>query len=306
MDITVAAHVSVCLPLFTQGSSYRTNLIIIIMSLIPKYLNQIEAIKLDSDLFGEYKYNVSQLMELAGLSVAQAIAKSYPLSKYNKPIICCGPGNNGGDGLVCARHLKLFGYSPIVIYPKTTNSELYSNLLKQCEGFDMKIIKRVPDETLEDLGNIVIDCIFGFSFKPPNRNEDFAKLLNMIHISSKKLPLVSVDIPSGWHVESGTSCIVSDQADLTENLKIPILEPDCLISLTAPKLCAKQFKGRYHYLGGRFCPPSLLQKYNLTIPEYPGIDEVILLNKRLPLQIPEPLSFIARLIPRSILNRLRF
>ena len=50
-------------------------------------------------------------MELAGLSVATAVAKTYLSDKGdNSPtvLVCCGPGNNGGDGLVAARHLKLF------------------------------------------------------------------------------------------------------------------------------------------------------------------------------------------------------
>ena len=50
------------------------------------------------------------------------------------------------------------------------------------------------------------------------------------------------------------------------------LQPEVLISLTAPKLCAKHFKGRYHYLGGRFVPPDLAKKYNLSLPPYPGIE----------------------------------
>lgn len=51
-------------------------------------------------------------MELAGLSVASAIYKSGSSEPIYKPpgkvLIVCGPGNNGGDGLVAARHLKLF------------------------------------------------------------------------------------------------------------------------------------------------------------------------------------------------------
>lgn len=49
-------------------------------------------------------------MELAGLSVAVSIAKSYndSASKDHSVLVICGPGNNGGDGLVAARHLKLF------------------------------------------------------------------------------------------------------------------------------------------------------------------------------------------------------
>ena len=46
---------------------------------------------------------------ISGLSVATAVAKRYALEdNKNKVLICCGPGNNGGDGLVAARHLKLF------------------------------------------------------------------------------------------------------------------------------------------------------------------------------------------------------
>lgn len=45
-----------------------------------RYLTQKEAIALDEDLFNEYKYSVDQLMELAGLSVATAVARVYPPS----------------------------------------------------------------------------------------------------------------------------------------------------------------------------------------------------------------------------------
>lgn len=51
-------------------------------------------------------------MELAGLSVATSIYESGKIDSFYKPpakiLIICGPGNNGGDGLVAARHLKLF------------------------------------------------------------------------------------------------------------------------------------------------------------------------------------------------------
>lgn len=44
-------------------------------------------------------------MELAGLACAQTLAKVYSKDKYPRVLVCCGPGNQGGDGLVAARHL---------------------------------------------------------------------------------------------------------------------------------------------------------------------------------------------------------
>lgn len=59
-----------------------------------KYLGQDEAINVDVELFTEYLFSVDQLMELAGLSCATAIAKTYSTcSLENKSIlVCCGPG----------------------------------------------------------------------------------------------------------------------------------------------------------------------------------------------------------------------
>lgn len=48
------------------------------MSGMTRYLNQAEAAALDQELFTEYKFSVDQLMELAGLSVATAVAQAYP------------------------------------------------------------------------------------------------------------------------------------------------------------------------------------------------------------------------------------
>ena len=74
-----------------------------------KYLTQDEAQKIDQELFNEYSFSVDQLMELAGLSVAVALTKAYPRGpSYPNVLVCSGPGNNGGDGLVAARHLKMF------------------------------------------------------------------------------------------------------------------------------------------------------------------------------------------------------
>ncbi|XP_035738965.1 NAD(P)H-hydrate epimerase-like [Vespa mandarinia] len=231
-----------------------------------KYLNQSEAINIDKDLFERYKFSLDQLMELAGQSCAIAIAKSYPLSNNSSDriLICCGPGNNGGDGLVCARHLKHFGYSPEIYYPKETDNQLYKNLLHQCKENDITILesKFIIDKDPVELLNgfrVIVDALFGFSFKPPVR-DTFVPIMKILKAAS--IPICSIDIPSGWDVENGPS------------LKDDIC-PEMLISLTAPKMCAHKFKGKFHYLGGRFVPKKLALAYNLNLPMYPGTDLIV-------------------------------
>merc|ERR550539_721458 len=59
----------------------------------PKLLNQDEAIRIDQELFNDYGFSVDQLMELAGLSCAHAVAKCYPtVEDGRKILVLCGPG----------------------------------------------------------------------------------------------------------------------------------------------------------------------------------------------------------------------
>lgn len=228
-----------------------------------RYLNQQEATNVDLELFNEYQFSVDQLMELAGLSCAHAIAETYSPEQRKAVLVCCGPGNNGGDGLVCSRHLKLLGFSPVILYPKPTDKPLFNNLVKQCHMYDIPFVEAMPDlAVLDKEYGLIVDALFGFSFKPPVRPL-FAPILDVL--SQTTMPVISIDIPSGWHVEDGPP---SDA---------PALAPDMLVSLTAPKLCAKHFKGRHHILGGRFVPPKLSEKYQLQLPPYPGTRQTVVL-----------------------------
>ena len=84
-------------------------------------------------------------MELAGQACAVALARAYDKTKYPRVLVCCGPGNQGGDGLVAARHLGMraarsylaerlsrrlvaagfFGYKTSVFMPKPGSKEIY-------------------------------------------------------------------------------------------------------------------------------------------------------------------------------------
>ncbi|EFA82667.1 hypothetical protein PPL_04361 [Heterostelium album PN500] len=227
------------------------------------YLGQNEAIKMDVLLMGkEYGFSVDQLMELAGLSVASSIYKVYNPSTLSKKVLTiCGPGNNGGDGLVAARHLVHFGYKVDILYPKRTDKDLYKNLTLQCEHVGCELIGSLP--TLEEIINtysLVVDSIFGYSFKGDIR-APFDSIINTLSmLPSDLVPIASVDIPSGWDVEQG-------------NIR-NTFTPGLLISLATPKKCAENYKG-FHYLGGRFLPKSFLEEMNIEIPKYPGSEQCV-------------------------------
>ncbi|KAF8349647.1 YjeF N-terminal domain-like protein [Amanita rubescens] len=228
-----------------------------------RYLTAKLAQQIDEELMSAAgAFSLDQLMELAGLSCAQAVAKVYSRERYPRVLVCCGPGNQGGDGLVAARHLGMFGYRPMVYMPKPGSKEIYKRLKIQCDN--MKIPTLHPSTETSSLSealrssDVILDAIFGFSFKGPVR-PPFDEVLRLI--AGCKLPIVSVDIPSGWDVEQGNVGGVG-------------LEPDVLVSLTAPKLGVKAFKGR-HFLGGRFVPRTLEEKFELNLPEYLDCEQIV-------------------------------
>uniref|UniRef100_F7IBD6 NAD(P)H-hydrate epimerase n=1 Tax=Callithrix jacchus TaxID=9483 RepID=F7IBD6_CALJA len=182
-----------------QNSGVRWNSEVMASTAV-KYLSQEEAQAVDQELFNEYQFSVDQLMELAGLSCATAIAKAYPPTSMSRSpptvLVICGPGNNGGDGLVCARHLKLFGYQPTIYYPKRPNKPLFTALVTQCQKMDIPFLGEMPSEpmVIDELYELVVDAIFGFSFKGDVR-EPFHSILSVL--KGLTVPIASIDIPSG-------------------------------------------------------------------------------------------------------------
>ncbi|KAF4041930.1 YjeF-related protein [Phytophthora infestans] len=241
------------------------------MMKMTKYLGQREAQQFDEQLMSAaHGFSIHQLMELAGLSVAAAIGKQFPnteestatTGRFKRVLVVAGPGNNGGDALVAARHLVHFGYTLSILYPKRSAKPLFQGLVTQCEQLKIPFIEQIQDASAVDAAyDLILDGIFGFSFcgsiRPP-----FDHVVGTLQ--KCQTPIVSIDIPSGWHVEKGNENGVG-------------LEPQMLISLTAPKLCAKFFTGpeKVHYVGGRFVPESLAQEFNLDLPEYPGVEQCV-------------------------------
>lgn len=239
------------------------------------HISASQAAEIDVKLMSpEYGFTLEQLMELAGLSVAAATQRVFPVTPdtHQRILVLCGPGNNGGDGLVAARHLAHFGYESVfVCYPKRSAREpIYGKLVKQLETLegvrflnDAEEAEFVLDFETASI-DVVIDAMFGFSFHGAPRSP-FDALLHLLKHENNPPPIVSVDVPSGWDVDTGD---VSGKG----------MRPDVLVSLTAPKLCAKTFKGKHHFVGGRFLPPKLAKEYGLLLPKFEGADQMALVE----------------------------
>ncbi|MCJ1367136.1 hypothetical protein MMC16_006268 [Acarospora aff. strigata] len=227
-----------------------------------KTLSAKNAAALDRDLMSTGAFSLDQLMELAGVSVSQAVHRLQPLSKGKNILVACGPGNNGGDGLVAARHLWHYGYQPTIYYPKQTSNELYQRLATQLKNLNIPFTNDFHSALQST--NHVVDAIFGFSFAGEVR-EPFSAIIEALTTAS--IPVTSVDAPSSWNIEDGPPLSGAGKD----------FHPAALVSLTAPKPLIKHFKGR-HFLGGRFVTPSIAEKYDIEVPNYEGVDQIVELH----------------------------
>lgn len=201
-------------------------------------------------------------MELAGLSVAQATYDSFPLLK--KVLVVVGPGNNGGDGLVAARHLKLWGFNPSIYYPRPSSKQLFLNLETQLRNLDVEFIQELDSSSISQF-QLIIDAIFGFSFQSGSIRPPFDDIINTINAT--EIPVLSVDIPSGWDVDCGF-------------VEGGIKQPEVLISLTAPKPVVNFLDDKTtQYVGGRFIGKEFAKKFGIDDFGYKGYDQIVKLNK---------------------------
>ncbi|CAE7835142.1 unnamed protein product, partial [Symbiodinium microadriaticum] len=197
------------------------------------FLDATSAKSIDVKLMNSPGFTLDQLMELAGLSVATATQKYVDenIPGKKRVLILCGPGNNGGDGLVAARHLRHFGMQPTVIYPKPGRATIFTNLLAQLKDLGIQVTHDCP--AFDDY-DIIVDALFGFSFAGPAKPPFFTLIQAL---AASHVPVLSVDVPSGWSVDGG-------------DVHKTGFKPAAVISLTAPKRCMQEFDG-VHYLGGR-------------------------------------------------------
>ena len=133
------------------------------------------------------------LMKRAGTNCAKKIYKSKLNSKF---IVLCGPGNNGGDGLVISQALKKLNQNVIlyclefITYKGDAKIAYKKNRLTKNNYNDLNIPKN----------SVIIDCLFGIGLnrKVKGMYKNIIKKVN-----NSKQHVISIDIPSGINGNNG-------------------------------------------------------------------------------------------------------
>lgn len=148
-----------------------------------------------------------QLMENAGKVVVTFVKNKY--KSANGILVVCGNGNNGGDGFVVARLLSK-KYKVVVALLGTKKEVRKGPALQNLERLakigKVRIIKKSAQKIRQSFPKVdlVVDAIFGTGFHG-TPNGDAEILIKAINKS--RLPIVSVDLPSGLDATSGAGKI---------------------------------------------------------------------------------------------------
>jgi len=174
-----------------------------------------------------------RLMEHAGTAVAaavRAIAASTGRSQ-RAVLILCGPGNNGGDGLVAARRLAASGARVVVALvatesrPGTPDARRNWDRLAEIEavtrvhtpaGRDVAILAQSLDEV-----SVVVDALLGTGVRGTLREPIRSAVELIQRARTAGIPVVAVDTPTAVDLTSGDASDPVASADLTVTFHRP-------------------------------------------------------------------------------------
>ncbi len=161
------------------------------------------------------------LMENAGRSVADVIVSRYDPSTVGHALVLVGPGNNGGDGLVTARHLHDAGFRVVVYLVSRPSAEDAKVLLLQERG--VPILDLADDLGLArldaalDQSDLVVDAVLGTGRARPIAGS-LADILDKVNQRSPRPVVVALDLPTGVNADTGEADPHAVIADLTITL----------------------------------------------------------------------------------------
>jgi NAD(P)H-hydrate epimerase len=137
---------------------------------------------------------LAALMENAGRSVAHEIARRW---SPRPVLVLCGPGNNGGDGFVAARHLASAGW-PVRVALAGVPGALRGATRENAERWGGPI--EALDAERLGTAELIVDALFGAGL---NRAPTGAARAALLAVAARRIPSVAIDVPSGVLGDTG-------------------------------------------------------------------------------------------------------
>lgn len=158
------------------------------------------------------------LMEAAGKACVQAVRELLPGERTGRVLVVCGRGNNGGDGLVAARHLHQGGCAVEVFLlgdPVALRGDAALNRDRwQGLGQPIRSVRAAADLPAESIASadVVVDAIFGTGLDKPVRGLE-SEIIRALNAAGR--PVVAADLPSGVSADTGAILGEAVRARLT-------------------------------------------------------------------------------------------
>ncbi|MFN0148743.1 MAG: NAD(P)H-hydrate dehydratase [Dehalococcoidia bacterium] len=169
-----------------------------------------------------------QLMEEAGLAVAQEAWMLLGTLEGRRIFVLVGPGNNGGDGIVAARHLLDWGADVVIAIPRKRRD---NTLIEELAPRELAIIAGEDDEGFSRISegmttaDLVIDALLGIGqARPLDPGEPIAVALQKLREARAGYTppkLIAVDLPTGVDADSGLVDPLTVPPDLTVTFGFP-------------------------------------------------------------------------------------
>ncbi len=153
---------------------------------------------------------VAALMEKVGLAIARKTIEILQTLPAQRIGVLVGSGHNGGDALVVARELHWHGYKVVWYSPFSHHKELSASHAQYVESLGIERCDRL--EKLLKESDVLIDGLFGFGLER-DITGDIAKVIAQVNQSS--LPVISIDLPSGLHTDTGEVLGIAIKATYT-------------------------------------------------------------------------------------------
>jgi ADP-dependent NAD(P)H-hydrate dehydratase / NAD(P)H-hydrate epimerase len=156
--------------------------------------------------------SAEHLMNQAGSGIATAVQQFFPRPGYC--LVFSGKGNNGGDALVAATHLKRAGWHTDVhlSFPESECSELLRKKITEFRDTPPAVGAAVSAANLSS--TVILDGLLGLGSKPPLRDSILTACREINRLRRQPNAFVfAVDQPTGLDGDSGESdrdCVVAD------------------------------------------------------------------------------------------------